>query len=92
MNESASIGFLSERDEYARLPDMIDKRALSKFAAKIAAQLWSQYEALSDAWADAHGGKDMLFTDEAQAAFIRSGGRYLRALSNFTPMYWQKIP
>lgn len=43
MNESASIGFLSERDEYARLPEMNDKE-LKKFAARIAAQLWSQYE------------------------------------------------
>ena len=35
MNESASIGFLSARDEYARLPDMNDKE-LRKFAARIA--------------------------------------------------------
>ena len=48
MNESASIGFLSARDEYARLPDMNDKE-LRKFAARIAAQLWSRYEELSDA-------------------------------------------
>ena len=88
MNESASIGFLSERDEYARLPDMNDKE-LKKFAAKIAAQLWSQYEALSDAWADAHGGKDMLFTDEAQAHLYGQVAGIARAF-NFTPMYWKK--
>ncbi|EIW9304776.1 phage replication protein [Klebsiella pneumoniae] len=88
MNESASIGFLSERDEYARLPDMNDKE-LKKFAAKIAAQLWSQYEELSDAWADAHGGKDMLFTDEAQAHLYGQVAGIARAF-NFTPMYWKK--
>lgn len=66
MNESASIGFLSARDEYARLPDMNDIE-LRKFAARIASQLWSRYEELSDAWAHAHGGKETLFTDEAQA-------------------------
>lgn len=88
MNESASIGFLSERDEYARLPDMNDKE-LKKFAARIAAQLWSQYEELSDAWADAHGGKDMLFTDEAQAHLYGQVAGIARAF-NFTPMYWKK--
>ncbi|HIE8607296.1 TPA: replication endonuclease [Klebsiella variicola subsp. variicola] len=88
MNESASIGFLSERDEYARLPDMNDKE-LKKFAAKVAAQLWSQYEELSDAWADAHGGKDMLFTDEAQAHLYGQVAGIARAF-NFTPMYWKK--
>ena len=88
MNESASIGFLSERDEYARLPDMNDKE-LKKFAAKIAAQLWSQYEELSDAWADAHGGKDMLFTDQAQAHLYGQVAGIARAF-NFTPMYWKK--
>lgn len=88
MNESASIGFLSERDEYARLPDMNDKE-LKKFAARIAAQLWSQYEELSDTWADAHGGKDMLFTDEAQAHLYGQVAGIARAF-NFTPMYWKK--
>ncbi|ENJ3284739.1 replication endonuclease [Escherichia coli] len=88
MNESASIGFLSERDQYARLPDMNDKE-LRKFSAKIAAQLWSKYEELSDAWAEAHGGKETLFTDEAQAHLYGQVAGVARAF-NITPMYWKK--
>ncbi|HIC7404708.1 TPA: replication endonuclease [Enterobacter hormaechei] len=88
MNESASIGFLSARDEYARLPDMNDKE-LRKFAARIAAQLWSRYEELSDAWAQAHGGRETLFTDEAQAHLYGKVAGVARAF-NLTPMYWKK--
>ncbi|WBN02990.1 replication endonuclease [Enterobacter asburiae] len=88
MNESASIGFLSERDQYARLPDMNDKE-LRKFSAKIASQLWSKYEELSDAWAEAHGGKETLFTDEAQAHLYGQVAGVARAF-NITPMYWKK--
>ncbi|MCM7075361.1 replication endonuclease [Enterobacter roggenkampii] len=88
MNESASIGFLSARDEYARLPDMNDKE-LRKFAARIASQLWSRYEELSDAWAHAHGGKETLFTDEAQAHLYGKVAAVARTF-NLTPMYWKK--
>ncbi|MCX2442656.1 replication endonuclease [Citrobacter freundii] len=88
MNESASICFLSERDHYARLPDMNDKE-LKKFAARIASQLWSKYEELSDAWEGTHGGKDTLFTDEAQAHLYGQVAGIARAF-NFTPMYWKK--
>lgn len=88
MNESASICFLSERDHYARLPDMNDKE-LKKFAARIASQLWSKYEELSDAWEGTHGGKDTLFTDEAQAHLYGQVAGIARAY-NFTPMYWKK--
>lgn len=88
MDESASIGFLSERDQYARLPDMNDKE-LKKFAANIASQLWRTYDELSDAWAEAHGGKETLFTDEAQAHLYGQVAGIARAF-NFTPMYWKK--
>ncbi|ENV9335846.1 replication endonuclease [Klebsiella aerogenes] len=88
MNEAASIGFLSERDQFARLPDMNDKE-LRKFAVRIASQLWSKYEELSDAWAEAHGGKDTLFTDEAQAHLYGQVAGIARAF-NLTPMYWKK--
>ena len=88
MNETASIGFLSEREQYARLPDMNDKE-LRKFAARIASQLWSKYEELSDAWAEAHGGKEDLFTDEAQSHLYGQVAGIARAF-NFTPMYWKK--
>ncbi|BEK74738.1 replication endonuclease [Enterobacter asburiae] len=88
MNESASIGFLSARDEYARLPDMNDKE-LRKFAARIASQFWSKYEELSDAWAEAHGGKETLFTDEAQSHLYGQVAGIARAF-NITPMYWKK--
>ncbi|EHR4175601.1 replication endonuclease [Salmonella enterica] len=88
MNESASIGFLSERDQYARLPDMNDKE-LKKFAANIASQLWRTYDELSDAWAQAHGGKETLFTDEAQTHLYGQVAGIARAF-NFTPMYWKK--
>lgn len=88
MNESASIGFLSERDEYARLADMNDKQ-LKKFAARIAAQFYTRYEQLSDAWLEAHGGKETLFTDEAQAHLYGQVAGLARAF-NITPMYWKK--
>ncbi|RTN83826.1 replication endonuclease [Enterobacter asburiae] len=88
MNESASIGFLSERDQYARLPDMNDKE-LRKFAARIASQLWSKYEELSDAWAEAYGGKETLFTDEAQSHLYGQVAGIARAF-NITPMFWKK--
>ncbi len=88
MNESASIGFLSERDEYARLPDMNDKE-LKKFAARIAAQLWRKYEELSDEWAEAFGGKETLFTDEAQVHIYGQVAGVARAF-NLTPLYWKK--
>ncbi|ELE9736114.1 TPA: replication endonuclease [Enterobacter kobei] len=88
MNESASIGFLSARDEYARLPDMNDKE-LRKFASRIASQLWSRYEELSDAWAHTHGGKETLFTDEAQAHLYGKVAGVARAF-NLNPMYWKK--
>lgn len=88
MNDSVSRGFLSERDEYARLPDMNDKE-LKKFAARIASQLWSKYEELSDEWAAAFGGKDSLFTDEAQAHLYGQLAGIARAF-NITPLYWKK--
>lgn len=88
MNETASIGFLSERDQYARLPDMNDKE-LRKFAARIASQLWSKYEELSDAWAEAYGGKETLFTDEAQSHLYGQVAGIARAF-NITPMFWKK--
>lgn len=88
MNKSASIGFLSARDEYAHLPDMNDKE-LRKFAARIASQLWSRYKELSDAWAHAHGGRERLFTDETQAHLCGKVAGVARAF-NFTPMYWKK--
>lgn len=88
MNESASNGFLSERDEYACLPDMNDKE-LKKFAARIAAQLWRKYEELSDEWAEAFGGKETLFTDEAQAHIYGQVAGVAHAF-NLTPLYWKK--
>ncbi|MDK6581853.1 replication endonuclease, partial [Escherichia coli] len=66
MNTDASLLFLAERDQYARLPGMNDKE-LKKFAARISSQLFMMYEELCDAWVDAHGEKESLFTDEAQA-------------------------
>lgn len=66
MNTDASLLFLAERDHYARLPGMNDKE-LKKFAARISSQLFMMYEELSDARVDAHGEKESLFTDEAQA-------------------------
>ncbi|HAZ8456894.1 TPA: replication endonuclease, partial [Escherichia coli] len=66
MNTDASLLFLAERDHYARLPGMNDKE-LKKFAARISSQLFMMYEELCDAWVDAHGEKESLFTDEAQA-------------------------
>lgn len=66
MNADASLLFLTERENYARLSGM-NVKELRKFVARIAAQLFIMYEELSDAWVEAHDGKDSLFTDEAQA-------------------------
>ncbi|WP_230202337.1 replication endonuclease [Enterobacter cloacae] len=88
MNETASLLFLSERESYSRLAGMSDK-ALKKFAARIASQLYVAYEELSDAWADAHGGKETLFTDEAQAHLYGHVAGAARAF-NITPMFWKK--
>ncbi|CZU15986.1 replication endonuclease from prophage-like region [Enterobacter hormaechei] len=67
---------------------MSDK-TLKKFAARIASQLYVAYEELSDAWADAHGGKETLFTDEAQAHLYGHVAGAARAF-NITPMFWKK--
>ncbi|MER1725641.1 replication endonuclease [Enterobacter bugandensis] len=88
MNETASLLFLSERENYSRLAGMSDKE-LKKFAARIASQLYVAYEELSDAWADAHGGKETLFTDEAQAHLYGHVAGAARAF-NITPMFWKK--
>ena len=88
MNETASLLFLSERENYSRLAGMSDKE-LKKFAARIASQLYVAYEELSDAWSDAHGGKETLFTDEAQAHLYGHVAGAARAF-NITPMFWKK--
>ena len=88
MNETASLLFLSERENYSRLAGMSDKE-LKKFAARIASQIYVAYEELSDAWADAHGGKETLFTDEAQAHLYGHVAGAARAF-NITPMFWKK--
>ncbi|MCS2163260.1 replication endonuclease [Scandinavium sp. H11S7] len=88
MNADASLLFLTERENYARLPGMNDKE-LKKFAARIATQLFIMYEELSDAWAEAHDGKESLFTDEAQAHLYGHVAGAARAF-NITPLFWKK--
>ncbi|HBW8811456.1 replication endonuclease [Klebsiella quasipneumoniae] len=88
MNTDASLLFLTERENYARLPGMNDKE-LKKFAGRIAAQLFIMYEELSDAWAEAHGGKDSLFTDEAQAHLYGQVAGAARTF-NINPLNWKK--
>ncbi|HCA9770861.1 replication endonuclease [Klebsiella variicola] len=88
MNVDTSLLFLSERDNYARLPGMNDKE-LKKFASRIAAQLFIMYEELSDAWAEAHDDKESLFTDEAQAHLYGHVAGAARAF-NITPLFWKK--
>ncbi|HGD3632291.1 TPA: replication endonuclease [Enterobacter hormaechei] len=88
MNTDASLLFLTERENYARLPGMNDKE-LKKFAGRIAAQLFIMYEELSDAWAEVHGGKDSLFTDEAQAHLYGQVAGAARAF-NINPLNWKK--
>ncbi|HBX9790084.1 TPA: replication endonuclease [Klebsiella pneumoniae] len=88
MNTEASLLFLTERENYARLPGMNDKE-LKKFAGRIAAQLFIMYEELSDAWAEAHGGKDSLFTDEAQAHLYGQVAGAARTF-NINPLNWKK--
>ncbi|EED9166217.1 replication endonuclease [Salmonella enterica] len=88
MKTEASLLFLAESDNYARLPGMNDKE-LKKFASRIASQLFIIHEELSDAWAEAHGGKDSLFTDEAQAHLYGHVAGAARAL-NIAPLFWKK--
>ncbi|MBC9563678.1 replication endonuclease, partial [Escherichia coli] len=88
MNTDASLLFLAERDHYARLPGMNDKE-LKKFAARISSQLFMMYEELSDAWVDAHGEKESLFTDEAQDHLYGHVAGAARAF-NISPLYWKK--
>ncbi|HBA6895960.1 TPA: replication endonuclease, partial [Escherichia coli] len=88
MNTDASLLFLAERDHYARLPGMNDKE-LKKFAARISSQLFMMYGELSDAWVDAHGEKESLFTDEAQAHLYGHVAGAARAF-NISPLYWKK--
>ncbi|MEB2729564.1 replication endonuclease [Citrobacter koseri] len=88
MNTDASLLFLAESENYARLPGMNDKE-LKKFAARIASQIFIMYEELSDAWEEAHGGKESLFTDEAQAHLYGYVAGASRAF-NVTPLFWKK--
>lgn len=88
MNTDASLLFLTERENYARLPGMNDKE-LKKFAVRIAAALFIMYEELSDAWAESHGGKESLFEDEAQAHLYGQVAGAARAF-NITPLFWKK--
>ncbi|WP_370640075.1 replication endonuclease [Buttiauxella sp. S04-F03] len=90
MNTDASIRFLSEQDAYSHLPGMNDK-ALEKFAGRIAAQLFSAYEELSDSYASEHEGdkKEVLFTDEAQSWLYGEIAGAARAF-NVTPLHWKK--
>ncbi|HEX4500254.1 MAG TPA: replication endonuclease [Scandinavium sp.] len=88
MNADASLLFLTERENYARLPGMNDKE-LKKFAARIASQFFIMYEELSDAWAEAHDGKESLFTDEAQTHLYGQVAGAARAF-NITPLFWKK--
>ena len=67
----------------------MNDKELRKFASRIASQLWSRYEELSDAWAHTHGGKETLFTDEAQAHLYGKVAGVARAF-NLNPMYWKK--
>ncbi|MEA7595289.1 hypothetical protein ONR49_24790, partial [Salmonella enterica subsp. enterica serovar Virginia] len=48
----------------------MNDKELKKFAARISSQLFMMYEELCDAWVDAHGEKESLFTD-AHCAFYR---------------------
>lgn len=90
MNTDASIRFLFEQDAYSHLPGMNDK-ALEKFAGRIAAQLLSAYEELSDSYASEHEGdkKEVLFTDDAQTWLYGEIAGAARAF-NITPLHWKK--
>lgn len=88
MKTEASLLFLAESDNYARLPGMNDKE-LKKFSSRIASQLFIMYEELSDVWAEAHGGKESLFTDEAQACLYGHVAGAARTF-NIVPLFWKK--
>ncbi|TBL90123.1 replication endonuclease [Hafnia alvei] len=87
MNLSASQRFMSEGDIYRRLPGMND-RELERLAGRIAGQLFSAYEELSDAFL-LHSPQAELFTDEAQAEIYGHVAGAARAF-NITPLNWTK--
>lgn len=88
MDTSKSIRLLSERDEFETLPGMNDT-VLKKFAARLSAQLFMAYEEISDEYAEAYGGKEALFADDAQSYLYGQLAGAVRAF-NITPMYWKK--
>lgn len=88
MDTSKSIRLLSERDEFETLPGMNDT-VLKKFAARLSAQLFMAYEEISDEYAEAYGGKEALFTDDAQSYLYGQLAGAVRAF-NIAPMYWKK--
>lgn len=90
MNVNASVRFLSERDEYSRLPKLKSKE-LEKLAGRIAAALFSAYEELSDAYANEYGGdkNEVLFTPRAQSYLYGQIAGAARAF-NITPVHWKK--
>lgn len=90
MNVNASMRFLSERDEYSRLPKLKSKE-LEKLAGRIAAALFSAYEELADAYADEHEGdkNEVLFTPRAQSYLYGRVAGAARAF-NITPLHWKK--
>ena len=88
MDTSKSIRLLSERDEFETLPGMNDT-VLKKFAARLSAQLFMAYEEISDEYVEAYGGKEALFTDDAQSYLYGQLAGAVRAF-NITPMYWKK--
>ncbi|HAV9393808.1 TPA: replication endonuclease [Escherichia coli] len=67
----------------------MNDKELKKFAARISSQLFMMYEELCDAWVDAHGEKESLFTDEAQAHLYGHVAGAARAF-NISPLYWKK--
>lgn len=92
MNINASVCFLSESEEYSRLP-MLKSKELEKLAGRIAAALFSAYEELADAFAAEHeseGDKnEVLFTASAQSYLYGKVAGAARAL-NVTPLHWEK--
>ncbi|WP_250870401.1 replication endonuclease [Hafnia paralvei] len=88
MDVKASLRFLSELEIYRGLPDMHDKE-LKRLAGRIAAQLYSAYEELSDAFLESHE-QEALFTDEAQVDLYAHVAGAARAF-NITPMHWQRF-
>lgn len=89
MNITASLRFMSETENYQRLPGM-DNKSLRRMAHHIAGQLMEAYDLRCEEIRAAHDGEHaVLLENRTQATLYGEVAGMARAF-NITPMHWQK--